>query len=278
MQVGTKRLHNSEDYNEAEVDRLFVSTCLVGVTHSALDPDDAAESFGAITDSSGKRVREMSPGMFYVANDSEGIEFNNPNGPTGTFEPFMQYQGRMFSAGCNTNLALLDGDWRGLSYSTARIIWNNEDAITAVLQLGQKKTLKWIYRHYVTRAILVGMVDIDIVEYRANPWPFWKARIIAPPKPSIDPSREDRNEMVNIEGGMKPGGDMAERINGKPSREVYRAVARDRRMRKKYGLEEHLPQMGRDQELQPVDNAVPTQAGDTNQKSSDANSRQEAAA
>jgi lambda family phage portal protein len=279
MQVGIDRLKNSEEYDEAELERNFVAACHVGVVHTDLDPDDTAASTGSVTDSDGRRVRDMAPGQMLYAGMADHVEFNSPTGPTGTYAPFMERQGRAFAAGVGTHYELIAGDWKAMSYSTARLLFNVEDATIEVLQLGHECTVKWIYRHFVTRMILAGLVDIDVLEYRSNPWPFWAARVIYPPKAAIDPQREDRNQQVNIEACMMPGSDMVERLNGKPARLIYAAVQRDRKLRKKHGLEEHLPQMGRDQELMPEGEepgGAPTQAGDSNQESSDANSEKQA--
>lgn len=275
MQVGIRRLKNAEEYDQAELERNFVAACHVGVIRTELAFANITEKHGALEDSQGRRVREMSPGQFVYAGPTDQVAFNSPNGPSEGFGPYIEHEGRMFAAGCGTHLELLSGDWKQMSYSTARLLWNVEDGSTAVLQVAHECTVRWIYRHFVTRMILAGLVDIDSVEYRANPWPFWASRIILPPHQSIDPQREDRNEQVNIEACMQPGSDMAERINGKPARVVYAAVKRDRALRKKFGLEEHLPQMNRDQELMPEEpggtGRAPTQAGDSNQESSDAN-------
>lgn len=282
MQVGVGRLKNAEEYDQAELERNFVAACHVGVIRSDLPFGAIAESHGALEDSDGRRVREMSPGQFVYAGPTDQVAFNNPSGPSDGFGPYIEHEGRMFAAGCGTHYELLSGDWKAMSYSTARLLWNVEDATTSILQLGHEKTVKWLYRHFVTRAIHAGLIDADIIAYRSNPWPFWSARVIYPAKASIDPSREDRNEMVHAEAAMKPGGEMAERLNGKPAREVYAAVQRDRKLRKKYGLEEHLPQMGRDMELTPAKpgatGRTPTQRGDVNQESSDANSAKQAGA
>lgn len=277
MQVGTKRLKNAEEYDEAELERNFVASCHVGVIRTDLDISETIASHGAVEDADGKRIRSMLPGQFFYGGLADEITFNSPSGPTATFGPYMEYEGRQFAAACLTSYELLTGDWKGMSYSTARLLFNVENGRVAVLQLAHEKTAKWIYRHFVSRAILTGMIDVDPVAYRSNPWTYWAARVVYPPNPSIDPSREDRNEMVLIEAGFKPGSDLIERLNGKPARDVYKAVQRDRKLRKDCGLEEHLPQMGRDQELtgEPT-GRPPTQRGDRNQEASDANRERQA--
>ncbi len=277
MQVGLKRLKNSEEYADAELERNYIAACYAAFVRTDGDPEDMQEAQGVVTDSDGKRVSTINPGRISYLGYSDSIEFGTPTGPTGSFAPFMEYESRMFAAGCGTAAELLTGNWQGLSYSAARVIWNIEEATTAIIQLGHEKTIKWLYRHFVTRAINSGIVDVDPIEYRSDPWTYWASRVVYPPKSSIDPAREDRNEMVKVEACLQPASELVERINGKPARQVYAAVKRDRELREEFGLEVHMPQMGRDQELMPEsEGSGPTQSGDTNQESSDANSERQA--
>lgn len=277
MQVGTKRLKNAEEYGEAELERNNIGACMAAFVRSDSEILAEMEAAGVVTDYDGKRQRAIAPGMIQYLGPADEVTFSNPKGPDASFGPYMEHQGRQFASGCNTAYELLSGNWQGLSYSAARVIWNIEDGITGILQLGHEKAVKWIYRHFVTRAINVGIVDIDPIAYRSDPWTYWSSRIIPPPKASIDPAREDRNEMVKAEACLLPAGEIAEKINGKPARQVYAAIARDRKLREEFGLEVHMPQMGRDQELMPEsDGSGPTQPGDPNPESSDANSDRQA--
>jgi capsid protein len=209
--------------------------------------------------------------MIQYLGPADEVTFSNPKGPDASFGPYMEHQGREFAAGCGTSYEMLSGNWQGLSYSAARVIWNIEDATTAILQLGHEKAVKWLYRHFVTRAINAGIIDVDPIAYRSDPWTYWASRVVYPPKASIDPAREDRNEMVKAEACLIPASELVERINGKP------AVKRDRELREEFGLEVHMPQMGRDQELMPEsEGSGPTQPGDPNPESSDANSDRQA--
>jgi lambda family phage portal protein len=277
MQVGTKRLKNAEEYGEAELERNNIGACMAAFVRSDSEILAEMEAAGVVTDSDGKRVRSIAPGMIQYLGPADEVTFSNPKGPDASFAPYMEHQGRAFASGCNTAYELLSGNWMGLSYSAARVIWNIEDATTAILQLGHEKTVKWLYRHYVTRAINVGLIDVDPIDYRSDPWTYWASRVVYPPKASIDPPAEDRNEMVKIEGCMMPASEMVERINGKPARQVYAAIKRDRKLREEFDLEVHMPQMGRDQELMPESTTSgPTQPGDKNPKSSDANKDRQA--
>jgi lambda family phage portal protein len=270
MQVGLKRLKNAEEYGDAELERNYVGACLTAFVKTDLGYSDAVG--GLVEDASGNRVRDMSPGQIQYMGEADDVTVSNPSGAPATFEPFMQHQARMFACGAGSSYEIVSNDFRNMSYSTSRVLWNIEDATVAVEHKDQAETLVAIYEHFVNRAITgpVPLVDIDQVAYRDQPWLFTAARVIAPAKASIDPAKEDRNELVLIEAGIRPGSDFVEKKNGMPADKVYAKVAKDRAMRRKLDLEEHMPNMGRDP--QPVSDKAPTQAGDTNVESSEANS------
>lgn len=267
MQVGTKRLKNSEEYNEAEVERNYVAANFAAFVHTD-NTEDAMTGHGVVEDSDGRRQREIMPGMINYVPNADAIDFSNPTGAPASFEPFMEEQDRKFAIGAGTPYEMLTGNWGNLAYNAARIIWNIDESTVDVLQMGQFKAVIAIYQHFISRMVATGQLDIDPIAYRSEPWLYWAVRVIPPARASIDPAREDRNDLVNVESCVQPHSDVVERKTGEPAETIYRRIKRNREMMKKFGLEEHMPNMGRDK--------PPTQPGDTNQESSDANEERQA--
>lgn len=268
MQVGTKRLKNSEDYDEAERDRNYVGACLAAIVRSDMPTEDAMASTGVVTHTDGRRDRDINPGMIHYVGEADGVETTNPGGAPQSFSDYMEYEGRMFAAGAGSPYEMLTGNWQNLAYNAARIIWNLDEATVDVLQKGHIKTMLSIYAHFVTRMVVTGEVEIDPVAYRSAPWQYWAGRPIPPARASIDPSREDRNELVLIESGIKPHSDMVERKTGQPASSIYRRIFQNFKLMNLWKINTTMPNMGRDAKT----GNAPTQAGDKNQQSSDANS------
>lgn len=270
MQVGFKRLKNAEEYGEAELERNYIAACHAAFVRTDIGMEDATA--GDVVDAAGRRVRQIEPGMINFYGLADEITFSDPSGPPTSFDQFMGHQDRRFAVGAGTSYEIVANDFRGMSYSSARVLWNIEEATVAVEHKDHADTLESIYQHFVTRMVTSGQLPIDQVDYRSQPWLYWSVRVIAPPKASIDPAREDRNELTLIEAGIKSASDLVERKNGMPADKVYARVERDRAERRERGLEEHMPNMGRDP--QPASPKSPTQIGDGNPESSDANSDQ----
>jgi lambda family phage portal protein len=271
MQVGVKSLKNAEEYNEAEVERNYVGSCMAAFVRTDLPTDDSMASTGVVEDSSGRRLRDIQPSMIHYIGPTDEVQFSNPTGAPATFDKFIENQDRKFAIGAGTPYEMLTGNWGNLAYNAARIIWNIDEAAVDVLQMGHCKAVLAMYQHYVTRMIATGQLKVDPVEYRDAPWLYWSVRVIPPARASIDPSREDRNDLVNVESCVQPHSDVVERKTGEPAEKIYRRIQRNRKMMEKYELEVHMPNMGRDEQ-----GNSPTQPGDSNQPSSDANSEKQA--
>lgn len=95
-QVGTKRLKNTEEYIEAEIERNYVGACMAAFVHTET-PDDAFAAHGGTTDSNGKRQRDIQPSMIHYMGMDEKVDFSNPNGAPATFAPFVDDQDRKFA-------------------------------------------------------------------------------------------------------------------------------------------------------------------------------------
>ncbi len=273
MQVGTKQLKNNEEYAEAETERNYVGACMAAFVRTDLPEEQAMASTGAVEDSSGRRLRDIQPSMFHYIGQTDEVQFSNPSGAPTTYKDFIEAGDRKFAAGCGTPYEMLTGNWGSLAYNAARIIWNMDEAAVDVLQMGHFKFVQACYWHYVTRMVTTGEFEVDSVDFRSRPWAYCACRVIPPARASIDPSREDRNDLVLIEAGVQPHSDFVERRTGEPSEKIYRRIERNRKQMDKFGLEPHMPNMGRDEETA---GTSPTQPGDTNQQSSDANSERQA--
>jgi lambda family phage portal protein len=269
MQVGQKRLKNAEEYAEAELERNWIASCFAAFVSSDLEMGDAMNSHGVVTDGSGNRIRDINPGTIHYKGLGDSVEFSNPSGAPTTFQQFMEYEGRMFAAGCNTSYELLANTWSGLSYSAGRILWNVEEGVCSVLQKGHIKTITAIYRHFVTRCVTSGLIEVSQAAYRSQPWLYWAATVIPPAKASIDPAREDRNDLTLVEAGVIPHSTVVEKKNGMPADKVYQRINRNRREMEENDINTTMPNMGRDKQN------PPTQIGDANQASSDANSERQ---
>ena len=274
MQVGTKQVKNVEEYVEAEIERNYVAACHAAIVRTEMPAEDAMGATGVVEDANGKRVREIQPSMFHYVGTADEVTLSNPSGAPVSFDQFVKSRNRAFASGCGTPYEMLTGDWGNLAYNAARIIWNMDEAAVDVAQMGHIKFILAAYAHFITRMVVTGQLPVDPIEFRSMPWAYWACRVIPPARASIDPAREDRNDLVNVEAGVIPHSDVVERKTGEPADKIYRRIKANRKAMADAGLDPHMPNMGRDENTA---GTSPTQPGDSNQQSSDANSDRQAA-
>jgi len=204
LQVALRRLKNSEEYEDAEMERNLVAACHAAFVTTEASPDQLAELYGTESDAvTGRRYEDIEPAMIKYLSPLEKVEFNNPPGPQGNFVPYIEHQGRMAASGVGSSYEMMSGNWKGLSYSAAKAIWNDEQI---PIDCRRKDLISSLlvptYQHVVTRCVTgLDLVGIDPVFYRSEPWHFWRARFVAPKKYLLDPQREgaaDERDVANV--------------------------------------------------------------------------------
>ncbi len=272
QQVGLKRLKNTDEYTDAEIERNYVGACHTAFVRTDLSADELGA--GSVVDGAGRRVEEMSPGQVQYLGETDDITMSNPSGAPATYEPFVSHQGRQYAAGAGTSYEVAANDFRGMSYSAGRLVWNAEYATCDVMHAAHAECLIEIYTAFVFSMVRMPESDlgIDLIEFVSRPWDFCAVRVIAPPRAPIDPAREDRNALTMVEKGVTPFSDLVERKNGEPAQQTYQRIARDNALRDRI-----VGTLQVDRGLPPDQPSGPTQPGGTNPAASEANGQTEGA-
>lgn len=116
-----KDLH---DYSRAEILRKKLESCIVGVlkrgaSEGVLPIEREGEHHPPLTDVDGHPIGRMEPGMFYIAEDGMGVEFNNPS-VSSSYESYMRAGVRDVSVGLRAPYQLVSNDYSDASYSSSR--------------------------------------------------------------------------------------------------------------------------------------------------------------
>lgn len=259
LQVSLRRCKNAEEYEEAEIERNIIASCHVGVQTSALSGEDAALGAAHGTDSRGRLLQDMSPGRMDYQIEGDDIKFNTPPGPQGTYAPFVEHQNRMASAGLGTSYEMATGDWRGLTYSGGKLIWNDEQPAIDCFQLDLIELLLIpLHENFINRCVTQGVIEVSQAHYREAPHEYERCKFIPPKRIPLDPARERRAAHADIEAGITLHSDEVEQMNGRPADDVYADYQSNFEKRKKFGVPLHMPQLGG---TQPGDDNPATEEG-----------------
>ena len=226
-QVSLSRLKNSEEYEEAELERNIVASCFTAFVHGSGDPGDLAAAAATTTDSRGNRIQELAPGRVeYLGSDA--VTFATPPGPQATFAPYVEHQGRMAAAGCGTSYEMMSGIWTGVSYSGGKLIWIDEQGPIDCLQADLIEMLLIpVWQNFVNRCILTNIIEVSQGNYKLQPWLYEAVKFVPPKRHSIDPARERRAAHMDIAAGIIVHSDEVEQMNGRPAEDVYEDIHRN---------------------------------------------------
>lgn len=224
-QVTLKRLKNTEEYEEADLERNIIASCY-GAFVFGPDPNDAAAGATSRFDRSGDRVQELAPGRVeYMMEGAESIQFSNPPGPQAAFTPYIDHQNRMAAAGLCTSYEAMSGHWAGVSYSGGKLIYIDEQG---PIDCGQLDLIELflipVWQLFVNRCITSGIIDVAQERYRLEPWIFECVKFVTPKRPSIDPARERTASLNDVGCGVTPFSDEVEQMNGRPAEDVIHDV------------------------------------------------------
>ena len=262
LQVSLSRFKNTEEYEDADLERNIIAGSHAAFVTTEADPSQLAELYGTdVKDVTGQRYEDIEPGMIKYLSPLEKIDFNSPPGPQAAFVPYIEHQGRMAAAGVGSSYEMMSGNWKGLSYSAAKAIWNDEQIpIDCRRKDISMMLLVPTYQHIVTRLVIGdGLVGVDAVQYRSEPWHYWRMRSIAPKRYSLDPQREGASDERDVANGFAVAADVVEQRTGEPAEDVYEAMEQDIKAREDKGIINPQPKGGG------------TELGDDNPESSEAN-------
>ena len=263
LQVSLKRFKNTEEYEDADLERNIIAGSHAAFVTTEADPATLAELYGVDRNEvTGHRHEDIEPGMIKYLSSLEKIDFNNPPGPQQAFVPYVEHQGRMAAAGVGSSYEMMSGNWKGLSYSAAKAIWNDEQIPVDCRRKDiSMMLLVPVHQHAVTRMVMSerGLVGVDTAAFRSEPWHYWRMRAIPPKRYSLDPQREGAADERDVAAGFEVGGDIVEQRTGEAAEVAYQAYAEDAALREEFGVP--MPQ--------PKNSG--TQLGDDNPESSEAN-------
>lgn len=119
-------LRNLDGYEEAELVRKRIESCMVGIVVPGDETDgigiplDDEDQGPGVYDMDGFPVERFEPGMFAYAKGGRDIRFNQP-AATGSYETYKKSQLHTIAAGFRIPYALLSGDLSQVNYSSTKV-------------------------------------------------------------------------------------------------------------------------------------------------------------
>ncbi len=228
-------LHDLASYEQAELVRKKLESCLVGVmTGGDIDDPIGMPMSGqdgkplptGIYNAQGERVEKFAPGMFYNAVGGKDIEFSQP-AATGSYDAYKTAMLHTIAAGFRVPHALLTGDLRGVNYSSSKVGLEGFKRTISALQWQCiiPMLCEPIWRWFLESAYLAGKID------HLNHPAEW-----SPPRMySADPARDVAAQLAEVRAGFRSRSSVVSETGYNPD-DVMAEQAADNEKADKLGL------------------------------------------
>lgn len=199
------RIQDLEQFFEAELIGKQIEACFGLLIRTGEDTGpaaDLAKANSTETDSNGKRIEDISPGMIeYIGQDDEPFKID-PNRPGATFVPFVEQSLRTIAAGLNYPYEYLAKNFFRITYSSGRL--SIEDGKIGFALRGdvlQSCFLRPFYRRIVEDGVFTKSLSIPIDMFRSARNSFQRHRWEPPSQSSMDEEKDAKADSIQLEDG-----------------------------------------------------------------------------
>jgi len=229
------RFHDLAAYIESTLVRARVEACISAFVKKA-GPAGAVMGRTEETDSDGRRIEELSPGIVEYLQPGEEIQFLAPQTPGNNFEDLVKRLLRGIGASVGMSYEFAAKDYSHSNYSNTRMAaLDTRDVFEDLRHLFSEVVCQPMWELALEEAVLKGL--LGDYGYFANPWAWTRSRWTGRGWPSVDPAKEAAADRARLGLGTTTLSHLcAER--GLDWEEVLQQLAREKEKRE----ELHLPE------------------------------------
>jgi len=181
-----------------------------------------------------KKIEEMENAIIEYLRPNEKVEIAASNRPGATFQPFVRLILTMLSITTGAPYELISGDYKGLNFSTARIVRNDfaqqlrPISVRHIRQFGMPTI-----RPALEMAVLTGKLTLP--GYWQNPRRYLDSEWQPPGMDAVDPLREAKSQIEAISFGLKSPQEVA-RERGRDLEDIYKEIQAAQELATEMGL------------------------------------------
>lgn len=221
------------DYMDAEIDAAKMAAKYLSFVQT---PDPYSRQVGVVTTDTdtNQKIEEMENAIIEYLRPGEEVTIASNPRPGTNFPPFVKLILRMVAITGGLPYELLSGDYEGFNYSTGRTSRNDfshqlKPVATRHIRHFAQKTMM----PFMDAAVLAGKLDFP--GYFTNPAPFLRCEWQPPGMESIDPLRESKARIDEINALIRSPQEIV-KSRGRDLEEVYKEIKAAKDLAEEYGL------------------------------------------
>ncbi len=236
MHSAMTRLNNIGAYEEAEIVNARIGASDMGwyAPGPDADPESIKQYVGDEKDAAGNLIREVEPGSMGIIPPGWDIKQFDPKHPAGNFAPFMKAALRGVASGMLVSYNNLANDLEGVNYSSLRSGALEERDSWKLMQAWSVVNYKRpIFERWLKMALLTQKVYLPASKFAQFNKPKFSPRVWA----WVDPLKDLEAVELEINNQLTSRTDVSA-DRGEDYEEVLIKLQEEKRLRKKYGIEE----------------------------------------
>lgn len=231
--------HDLSEYLDAEIDTAKMAAKYLAFVTKA---DPSARTAGLLEGTGadeGKKIDEIENAIIEYLGQGESITIASNPKPGANFPPTVKLMLSLFAATTNVPYELLSFDYSGLSYSSARISRNDfARFIKPLIVRHIRRFCSPIFRDFMDQAVMSERLTLK--GYFTDPWRYLKAEWQPPGMEHVDPLRETKGLISEMEAGLRSPQEIT-LARGKDYETLIQEIKRAKELLKDAGLEFGTP-------------------------------------
>ena len=227
--------HDLSEYLDAEIDTAKMAAKYLAFVTRADPAGRTSLLTDGTGDDAGKKIDEIENAIIEYLSQGEDIKIATNPRPGSNFPPTVKLMISMFSATTNVPYELLSFDYSGLTYSSSRVSRNDfVHYIKPVVVRHIRRFATPTFKPFLESAVMNGRLTLP--GFFANPAPYYKAEWQPPGMESIDPLRESKATISEIDALIRSPQEVA-LARGRDYQTLIQEIKRAKQLQKDAGLE-----------------------------------------
>lgn len=245
LAAAANRIKDLDDFVEAELIAKQIEACFglifKGGSNSEA-PVDIADANKSSTDSDGRRLEEIEPGMIHYAGEDEEVTTIDPSRPGANFAPFVEHALRSIAASLNFPYELLAKNFFRTTFSSGQLaMLDGRLGFRMRRQVLIDQGMRPIYRRLIFEQVFIDSLGglIPVSAYRGNESLFDRHEWTGQGWGHINPLQDVKANDLAISSGQKTlsdchheGGTSFDNARATRHRELLRLAEDDIALRK----------------------------------------------
>lgn len=224
------KIHDTDSYLDAEMAAVRAAACFAAF----VETDDGKTVGRTSTDSQGKQLNELRPGIVQYLRPGQKVSFAEPKRNAGTTKDYVEIQSRRASAGTGVSYDVVTRDIKGNFSAARQNMLEDRKTFEPLQEFLIKHFCQPVWEEFITSCVMAGLIPVP--DFFSDPERYFDVAWITPGWTWIDPKKEVDASVIELKAGITTLAEVCG-TQGKDWQEVLEQRALEQAYAKELGLD-----------------------------------------